>query len=133
MFLLDSSAWLAHLLGETGAEEVSALFDNPRHAVYISALSIPEVYSRLKSLGQEAHWPEVWQNYQALFTKILPADEKIAHQTVALKSVVPNRLLTIDGLIAATAIVHNLTLVHRDPHFGNIPFNLLPQMRLPSK
>lgn len=133
MFLLDSSAWLVHLLGEAGVEEVNALFDNPRQAIYISALSIPEIYSRLKSLHQETHWPEVWQTYQVLFTKTIPADETIARQAVTLKSVAPNRLPTIDGLIAATAIVHNLTLVHRDPHFAHIPFNLLSQMRLPPK
>ncbi|HID50597.1 MAG TPA: type II toxin-antitoxin system VapC family toxin [Anaerolineae bacterium] len=133
MFLLDSSAWLAHLLAEPGVEQVNALFDNPRHDVYISTLSIPEVYGRLKALGQETHWPEVWQIYQALFTKSLPVNEAIAHQAIALKSVIPERLPTIDGLIAATAVVHKLTLVHRDPHFANIPFNLLSQTRLPPK
>lgn len=49
-FLLDSSAWLAHLFGESGAEQVNLLFDEPNNEVSISALSIPEVYGRLKAL-----------------------------------------------------------------------------------
>jgi predicted nucleic acid-binding protein len=132
-YLLDSSAWLAHLFGEPGAEQVTHLFDAPQDAVSISALSIPEVYARLKSLGQEDHWTEVWAIYAALFTKIIPADEAIAHQAILIRTATPARLPTIDGLIAATAIVQELILVHRDPHLATIPNHLLQQMQLPDK
>lgn len=54
MYLLDSSAWLAHLLGEAGMEEVTALFAREETVISIAALSLPEVYTRLKALGQEA-------------------------------------------------------------------------------
>lgn len=131
--LLDSSAWLAHLFGEAGVEQVNQLFDDPQIEVSISALSIPEVYARLKSLGRQENWPKVWEIYSALFTKIIPVDEATAHQAIRLRVAVSERLPTIDGLIAATAVVQELILVHRDPHLASIPAQLLQQWQLPDK
>jgi predicted nucleic acid-binding protein len=130
-YLLDSSAWLAHLFGEPGAEQVTRLFDTPQNAVSISALSIPEVYARLKSLGREDHWPGLWAIYAVLFTTIIPADEAIAHQAILIRAATPAWLPTIDGLIAATAAIQGVTLVHRDPHLAAIPNHLLQQIQLP--
>jgi predicted nucleic acid-binding protein len=131
--LLDSSAWLAHLFGESGVEEINLLFDDADNEIYISALSIPEVQGRLKALGAEAHWAEVWERYTHLFGKILPTNEVVAHEAVKLRTITPQRLPTIDALIAATAVAHQLTLVHRDPHFAAIPSQLLRQQQLPNK
>lgn len=131
--LLDSSAWLAHLFGEPGVDEVTLLFDDPKIQVSISALSIPEVFARLNSMGRHAHWPEVWAIYSELFSRVFPADEVIAHQAVQLRAVTPGRLPTIDGLIAATALVQQMTLVHRDPHMTAIPVHDLRQMQLPGR
>jgi predicted nucleic acid-binding protein len=131
--LLDSSAWLAHLFGEAGVEQVNLLFDDPQIEVSISALSIPELYVRLKSLGMQENWQEVWKVYSSLFTKVIPADEAVAHQAILLRAATPERLPTLDGLIAATAAVRQLTLVHRDPHIAAIPAHLLRQMQLPDK
>ncbi|MFO7681069.1 MAG: PIN domain-containing protein [Chloroflexota bacterium] len=131
--LLDSSAWLAHLFGEPGVEQVNLLFDNADNEVNISALSIPEVYGRLKALGAEAHWEEVWERYILLFNKVLPADETVALQAMRLRAATPHRLPTIDALIAATAVVHQLTLIHRDSHFVAIPSQSLAQTQLPDK
>ena len=133
MFLLDSSAWLAHLFGESGADQVSKLFDDSRSGVYISALSIPEVYGRLRAIEQTAHWADVWKTYRLLFSKVIPVDEKISHQAITLREATTFRLPTVDGLIAATAVVHDLTLVHRDSHFASIPSKLLFQTQLPDK
>lgn len=131
--LLDSSAWLTHLFAEPGFEQVNHLFDDPGCEVYVSALSIPEVYARLKALGRQAHWPEVWEAYAPLFTKVLSADEPVAHEAVRLRAATAERLPTIDGLIAATAVIHQLILVHHDPHLAAIPAQLLRQMQLPSE
>ena len=132
-YLLDSSAWLAHLFGESGVEQVTQLFDAPQNTVSISALSIPEVYARLKALGRETHWSEIWAIYAVLFTKVISADEAIAHQAIFIRTATPDRLPTIDGLIAATAAVQEATLVHRDPHLAAIPNQLLQQIQLPEK
>jgi len=133
VILLDSSAWLIHLFAEPGVEQINLLFDDLQNEVYIAALSLPEVHGRLKAIGREAHWSDIWQTYRELFTGILAVNEAVAHQAILLRAAAPKRLPTMDGLIAATAVVHNLTLVHRDSHFDAIPTNLLPQIHLPEK
>ena len=131
--LLDSSAWLAHLFGEPGVDEVNLLFDTPDTQVSISVLSIPEVFVRLKSLDKQSHWPEIWQIYSELFSNVFSVDDAIAHQAVRMRAATPERLPTIDALIAATAIVRHSTLVHRDPHMTAIPLPNLHQQLLPDK
>lgn len=131
--LLDSSAWLAHLFGEPGVDEVGLLFDDSKSEVSISALSIPEVFTRLKTIGRESHWTEVWNIYSVLFSSVIAADETIAHQAVQLRAEATERLPPIDGLIAATALIRKLTLVHRDPHMTAIIDPELRQMKLPNK
>jgi predicted nucleic acid-binding protein len=132
-YLLDSSAWLAHLFGEPGVEQINLLFEDSRFDVSISVLSIPEVHSRLKALGQQAQWAEVWKLYASLFSRVLPVDEGIAQQALLLRNAIPHRLPTIDCLIAATAAAQQVTLVHRDPHFMMIPERYLKQLQLPDK
>lgn len=132
-YLFDSSAWLVHLFGESGVEEVNQLFDDSEAKIVISVLSIPEVYARLIAIQREQHWQEVWSTYTDLFARIIPVDETVAQRTNILRSNTPHRLPTIDGLIAATAAVHGCTLVHRDPHLAVIPPSLLIQMQLPEK
>ncbi|UCG25546.1 MAG: PIN domain-containing protein [Chloroflexota bacterium] len=131
--LLDSSAWLAHLFGEPGVDQVTILFDDSATRICISALSIPEVFGRLNSIGRQDHWPEVWAIYEDLFASVIAADAKIAHQAVHLRNSTAERLPTIDGLIAATAFVHRFTLVHRDPHMSSIAEPDLSQIRLPDR
>ena len=131
--LLDSSAWLAHLFGGPGVDEVTLLLDDPENQLNISALSIPEVFARLKFMDRQSHWTEVWEIYSHLFTKVIPAGDAVAHQAVQLRATTPERMPTIDALIAATALVHQLTLVHRDPHMTAISSPELDQMRLPDR
>ena len=132
MYLLDSSAWLAHLFGEAGMNQVTTLFTE-EVSVNICALSLPEVFIRLKALGQEERWPLVWEIYQTLFTEIIAVDSQVAQAAIQLRSATPHRLPTIDSLIAATAMVHGLTLVHRDPHLAAIPQMMVSQIMLPQK
>jgi len=64
---------------------------------------------------------------------VISADETIAHQAVQLRARSRERLPTIDGLIAATALVLQATLVHRDPHLKAISNPHLRQLMLPNK
>ncbi len=132
-YLFDSSAWLVHLFGESGVEEVNSLFDDRAVDIVISVLSIPEVYARLLAIGKEQHWQEIWNTYSLLFANVIPVDESIALQANMLRKNTSRRLPTIDGLIAATAKAHSCTLVHRDPHMAAIPQKLLKQIHLPTK
>lgn len=133
MYLLDSSAWLAHLFGDPGVEHVNLLFDDPYAEISISVLSLPEVYARLRSLGKQEQWRTIWETYSILFTRVISANEAVAHQAIVLRAASQERLPTIDGLIAATAIVHQLTLVHRDQHIAAISPQLMKQIQLPDK
>lgn len=132
-YLLDTSAWLAHLFGETGLLKVRQVFNEPQSQVFVSALSLIEVHARLKSLHKEKNWPAIYKDYAALFAKILPVDEQVTRVAIQLRAATPARLPTIDALIAATALAHNLTLVHRDAHLALIPDEILHQVRLPEK
>lgn len=133
IYLLDSSAWLVHLFGESGVEEVNQIFDDTALDIAISVLSIPEVYARLRSIGKEQQWQNVWDTYSLLFTKVLVIDERVAFRANVLRTNTPHRLPTVDRLIAATAVVHDCTLVHRDPHLAAIPSSLVKQVQLPDK
>lgn len=131
--LLDSSAWLAHLFGDPGVEQVNQLFEDPRSTIFVSALSLPEVYGRLRALGQSDRWEQVWTTYATLFEKVLVADQAVAEKAIRLRAATSQRLPTIDALIAATAVAHGLTLVHRDPHMAAISVAWLDQLRLPAR
>ncbi len=129
-YLLDTSALLAFFLGEWGAEPVRALFDDNRHRVAISVITKVEFWTRLKSLGREADFEREWSMLQPLFDAVLEVDDAVAEQAIRLRCATPQRLPTVDALIAATAAVHGLTLVHRDPHFREIPPNAFQQLDL---
>lgn len=133
MYLFDTSAWLAHLFGEPGVAEITAIFDDPQAQVSISVLSLPEMYGRLKALNRQEEWASVREIYAALFSKTLVVDEQIAQAAIVLRAGTTPRLPTIDALIAATALVHKLTLVHRDPHIAAIADERLRQMKLPDR
>lgn len=132
-YLLDTSAWLAHLFGESGSREVRQIFNDPQSQVFVSVLSLLEIHSRLKTIRRQEHWPAIYKAYSALFANILPVDEQVAKVAIQLRAATPVRLPTVDGLIAATAVAHNLMLVHRDAHLSSIPGELLRQIKLPDK
>lgn len=132
-YLFDTSAWLAHLFGEPGVAEIGTIFDDPQARVSISVLSLPEMYGRLKALNRQEEWASVREIYAALFSRTLDVDEPIAQAAIVLRAGTTPRLPTVDALIAATAVVHKLTLVHRDPHIAAILDERLRQMKLPDR
>ncbi len=78
-------------------------------------------------------WLAQWTAYAALFDKVLTADQAVAEQAIQLRAATFQRLPTIDAVIAATALVHHLTLVHRDPHMAAINSSSLQQLHLPER
>jgi predicted nucleic acid-binding protein len=130
--LLDSSAWIAHLFGEAGADEVNQLLSDATVDTFISAPSMLEVYGQLKAIGRGEEWTTVFELYRPLFQQVMPVDERVTKKAIELREATSVRLPTIDCLIAATACVHHLTLVHRDSHFSSIPQQLLTCLVLPA-
>ncbi len=86
--------------------------------LYLSALVIGELWQGIESIRRrdsiaaarlESWFSVVVSDFEE---NILPVDAAVAVRWGALN--VPDRLPTVDGLLAATAMVHNLTLVTRN-------------------
>lgn len=133
MYLLDTSAWIAHYLGEPGVDEVTALFNDEDIVICVSTVSLIEVYIRLKSLGYPEKWQEVLSDYEPLFARLIPVHKDVALEAINLRAQTPKRLPVADSLIAATAVFENFTLVHRDTHMSDIPAKFGKQLVLPDK
>lgn len=132
--LLDTSALLAHYLGEAGADRVQGLFDDDAIVPGTSILALFEFELRLHQLGVDAVTRSgELSRYRDLLDEVTEVTEAVRIEAIRLRINATTRVAAIDVLIAATASQGNATLVHRDPHFGAIPSNLLRQEILPAK
>lgn len=132
--LLDTSALLAHYLGEPGAERVQVLFEDEAVVAGASILSLYEFELRLQQLGVDAKSrAEELDRYRALLNEVVDVTESVRSEAIRLRTSSIAHVAAMDVLIAATAVVKNATLVHRDPHFAAIPGSLLKQEILPAK
>ena len=127
-FLLDTSALLALRDNEQGANRVSDLLsgDFPCYGCFMTLM---EVFYRVwkdegETAGREAYadcftFPIVW----------IHESPEILQRAAVIKATHP--LSVADAWIAATALELDVTLVHKDPEFENLPGLL--QERLPYK
>ena len=118
--LLDTSALLAFLLDEPEADAIESLLFDPQGGCAVSFASWVEVHGRLKTLGL----PREDIQAQMADARLLPlvtlwADEAVLQKMIELKA--PAYFPFADALIAATAGVNKLILVHKDPHFAALP------------
>ncbi len=115
-YVLDTSAILAFLGGEQGADSVERLLRAARAGriqVLVCSISLMEVfYTALRAKGEDEAvrllalvraWPLEW---------VYP-DEKALLQAGSLKA--SYRFSVADALIAAVARLHHAKLVHKDP------------------
>ena len=131
--LLDTSAVLAHLRDEPGADEVEAIFDDRSHEVLLSALTVAELARRLRSLGfDDAAIEARVADYVALSTRVVPVDTDVARAAFDVCGRTPHRLPLVDALIAASALREGARLVHRDRHMAAIPTGVVDQLDLHS-
>jgi predicted nucleic acid-binding protein len=132
--LLDTSALLAHYLGEPGGASVQSLFEDESISAGTSILALFEFESRLQQMGVDASTRARDLNrYGALLAEIVEVNEAVRVEALRLRTVAATRLSAMDTLIAATAVLHGAVLVHRDPHFAAIPTSYLKQEVLPAK
>lgn len=132
--LLDTSALLAHYFAEAGAVEVQALFEDESFSIGTSILALFEFDLRLHQLGLDSsiRGAEL-ARYRSLLDEIAMVDEDVRGEAIKLRIAASTRIASMDVLIAASASLRSVTLVHRDPHFGAIPMSVLRQMILPEK
>jgi len=129
-YLLDTSALLVLYRKESEVDRVLALFDDPRHDILLSTVSMAEFGRKLRELGKnQEEIEETLDLLMQLFSRVVPLDEVVARASLRLTDNVPLRLPMIDALIAA-ALVHEACLVHKDKHMAAIPPDVLPTLNL---
>lgn len=125
--LLDSSAVIAYYFDESGADQVAILLEDNRNPPAVSCITQIEFWSCLRSLGDEGSFEASWKEI-AEIVSIELLTNAAATRAREIRQACPDRLPTVDALIAATASVRDITLVHRDPHFQSIPPRFLKQL-----
>ena len=124
--LLDTSAFLAYYFGESGMERVRDILADPECKAGMCVVSATEFWARLKAGNHENSFSAEWTEYRELF-ELVEVDELVVLKSFELRGASSGRLPTVDSLIAACAANNNAVLVHRDPHFQNIPETHLQQ------
>lgn len=130
-YLLDTSAVLAHLRGERGAERVQQLFEQDQNTLLLCSVTLAELARRLRALGASAE--EAWQqisHYQEAVDDVVPVDESVAQESDRLSLAASARLPLVDAFIAAAACVRSAVLVHRDAHLREVAAAGLRQLDL---
>ncbi|MBI5140613.1 MAG: PIN domain-containing protein [Nitrospirae bacterium] len=129
--LLDTSALLALYRNEPGVDRVLPLFSDTGIVMLLSAVSIAEFARRLRDLGLSREDAEkTLELYLPLFSGIVPVDEAVARASLRLRESVSSRLPMVDSLIAASALTHGASLVHKDRHMASIPPEVLSTLNL---
>lgn len=130
-YLLDTSALLVFHRKEPEVDRVLTLFEDSQNDVLLCALSVAEFGRKLRELGQfQEEIERTIDLHLPLFARIEKVDERIALASLRLIGNLTVRLPTIDSLIAATALVHEACLVHKDKHMAAIPPEVLPTLDL---
>jgi predicted nucleic acid-binding protein len=130
-YLLDTSALLVLYRKEPEVDRVLALFDDPQHDILLSTVSVAEFGRKLRELGKNRDEIEKTLDlFLQLFSRVVPIDEAVARASLQLVESVPLRLPMADALIAASALVHEACLVHKDKHMAAILPEVLPTLDL---
>ena len=131
-YLLDTSAIFAFTDNETGADLVEELLGKAKReqiTLHISAMTAMEVYYIAAMERGEEEANQILLLVRALAVTELPLDDDLILPAARLKA--RYKISVADAWIAATAAVHNLTLVHKDPEFD--PINGVTLLPLPYK
>jgi predicted nucleic acid-binding protein len=119
--LLDTSAILTFTDNEEGADAVEGLLESAKKGetlVHISDMTAMELY--YVSLGERG---EEEAERLLLFVRALPVTELSLESALVLPAArlkAGYKISVADAWIAATAAVHDLILVHKDPEFERI-------------
>ncbi len=131
LYVLDTSAILAHYRQEAGWEPVQRLFDDTESDLLAASITLTELGRRLIELGAcEQETAQAIESYEQLLSEVTAVDARIAKAAFTIGCRTPHRLPLADALIAATAQVREGCLVHRDQHMRDIPHNFLQQLDL---
>ena len=123
-FLIDTCA-LSELTRNNPSPLVSGWFDaTPAKSLYLSVLTLGEIRRGVERLASSRRRSRIttWLENElpAWFEqRVLPINGQVADEWGRLTARLKNPLPAIDGLIAATALYHRLTVVTRnEPDFA---------------
>ncbi len=125
-YVLDTSALLALRDDESGAERVHRIIDagrKQRAHVYVSFMSRMELLYRISASESEDAAAGAVRLLDALPLKWVTCEPAILNQAARIKQ--HGGLSVADAWIAATAVVKEAILVHKDPEF--VPLSDLAQ------
>ncbi|MCE3232514.1 MAG: VapC toxin family domain ribonuclease [Rickettsiaceae bacterium] len=125
-YMLDTNVLSETIKDKPNEHVINWLESIPQERFYISVLTFGEIRKGIEMLSEGKrrikllNWLET-QMYSWFNSRVVAIDAEVAEKWGYLAAI--NRSLpAIDGLIAATSIVHNLTLVTRNENdFVNIP------------
>lgn len=119
--LLDTSAIFALTDNEDGADVVEEFLDRAKKgqtSLHISAMTAMEVYYVSSEESGEKEANRLLLLVRALPVTELPLEDALVLPAARFKA--RYKISVADAWIAATALVHNLTLVHKDPEFDRL-------------
>ncbi len=120
-YLLDTSAIFAFTDNEEGADLVESLLARAKKketSLHISKMTAMEIYYVSLQEGDEREAHDRLLLVRSLPVVELPLDEDLVLPAARFKG--RWRVSVADAWIAATAAVHSLTLVHKDPEFERL-------------
>jgi predicted nucleic acid-binding protein len=118
-YLIDTNVLSELRRREADARVVAWIEARPRQSLYLSVLSLGEIRKGIESVADAAFrqtladWLEV--DLPKYFVgRLLGVNERIADRWGRVQAAAERTLPVIDGLLAATALEHDLTLVTRN-------------------
>lgn len=118
-YLVDTNVLSELRNRKADAKVVAWMQARPRQSLYLSVLTIGEIRKGIEGVGDPTFrqiltdWLEVeLSNY--FVGRLLSIDEQVANRWGRMQASAGRTLPAIDGLLAATALQHDLTLVTRN-------------------
>lgn len=118
-YLLDTNV-ISELVRHKPAKAVLAWFENiPSEALHISVLTLGEIRKGVEQMPDGAHREKLrlWLEHNLadwFETRVLPVDIQVADRWGKLIAQIGRPVPSIDSLLAATALHHELRLVTRN-------------------
>jgi len=121
VYILDTTALLAYIEDEEGAEYVESILsraENDEVDVFIAFVSITEVFYITLQEKNEATALERIGLIQSLMVTIVESDREFNVRAGKLKA--KNRISLADAYVAALCLERQGILVHKDPEFERL-------------
>ncbi|MBY0502464.1 MAG: PIN domain-containing protein [Bryobacteraceae bacterium] len=128
MYLLDTSAILAHCYADPGSDLVERILAERQG--HVAAVTWFELRMKLRD---EEGGPELMMAYAESIAGTVDITREVADAAFALRHEAGVRIPAADCLIAAAARIRGFELVHRNAHLGAIPVHLVAHTMLPPK